>query len=358
MKYFGKKLVIAVAGTAVLAASVMGCASKLENTEVVVTVGKEEIPAGVANFYARFQQAQYETYYSSFMGEDMWSKEVEDGVTYEESTKESLLELLENMYLLEAHAAEYEVELSEEELSKIEKAADKFVEDNVLEDKAIVSGDKEYVQRVLELLTIQSKMEAPMKEGVDQEVSDEEAAQKSMEYVLFSYSNTDEEGNTVNLTDEEKTELQETAQKFVDKIKEDKSTDLKAAAEAAGYELQTATFDGESTNPSADVVAAADALKEGELTDLIVTDYGCYVAKVTSMLDREATDAKKKEIIDEREQKQYDDLLETWRKDTEITVDKKVWNKISFEKQGVTMKQEEEEPYAVNSDNADESETE
>ena len=43
-----------------------------------------------------------------------------------------------------------------------------------------------------------------MREGVNEEVSDEEAAQKSMEYVYFSYTSTDESGSVTELTDEEK----------------------------------------------------------------------------------------------------------------------------------------------------------
>ena len=53
---------------------------------------------------------------------------------------------------------------------------------------------------------------------------------------------------------------------------------------------------------------AADALENvGDVTSLIETDDGVYVAKLTSKLDREATDQKKKEIVEERKQKQYED---------------------------------------------------
>ncbi|MFQ9345301.1 MAG: hypothetical protein ACLR2O_06650 [Coprococcus sp.] len=42
---------------------------------VVVKAGDEEITAGVANFYARYTQAQYETYFASYFGgDDMWTK--------------------------------------------------------------------------------------------------------------------------------------------------------------------------------------------------------------------------------------------------------------------------------------------
>ena len=108
---------------------------------------------------------------------------------------------------------------------------------------------------------------------------------------------------------------------------------------AAGLTAQTATFDSESTSPDKDLIAAADALtNEGDVTDIIETENGIYIAKLTSLLDREATDSKKESIVSERKQEQYDSLLDQWKKDTKIKEEKKVWKKISFEKQGVTIK--------------------
>ena len=53
------------------------------------------------------------------------------------------------------------------------------MEDNALEDKELVSAEEEYVKEFLGLMTVQAKMEAPMKEGVDEEVADEEAIAKA-----------------------------------------------------------------------------------------------------------------------------------------------------------------------------------
>ena len=334
-----------VAGALALT-SLTGCTS-FDNDDAVATVGKEEIPAGVANFYARMQQAQYETYYAPMMGttgEALWQQEMEEGKTYEESTKETLLLNLENLYLIRQHAEEYEVALTEEDTKAIEEAAKKFDEDNALEEKEAVSGYKKYIEEYLELVTIQSRMDPKMKEGVNEEVSDEEAAQKSMKYVYFPYSTTDADGNTKDLTEDEKKELKKTAQTFADTLKVSETKDIDALAQKGGYEVKTTTFDSESTAPNADLVKALDALTtEGDVTDVIESDYGIYVGKLTSLLDREATDTEKTNIVAQRKQEQYDSLLADWRKETEITENKKVWNKIDFEKQGVTAKQSDDQ---------------
>ena len=345
MVRFGKKAAVLVAAGTLTAMSVTGCSGSINTDAVVVTVGGEEITLGVANFYARLTQGQYETYYADLMGmtaEAMWTQEAEGDKTYEETTKEALLESLENLYLISQHAEEYEVSLSEDEQKAIEEAVKQFDEDNTDDVKAIVSGYRKDVQKYLELVTISQKMTDKMKEGVDEEVSDEEAAQKAMQYVYFSYSTTDEEGNSLDLSDEEKESLKETAQTFCDAVKA--GTDVETAAADAGVEVQTATFDAESTIPDTALVAAADALaNEGDVTEVTETENGLYVAKLTSLLDREATDAEKQNIIEERKQEQYDSLLAQWREDTEIKVDEKVWKKVDFIDYGVTVITSEEE---------------
>ena len=88
--------------------------------------------------------------------------------------------------------------------------------------------------------------------------------------------------------------------------------------------MQTATFDSESSTLNADLLKGGRCAGKCRGRDkLIETDDGIYVAKLTSKLDREATDQKKKEIVEERKQKQYEDQVETWRKETDIKVDKK-----------------------------------
>ena len=84
-------------------------------------------------------------------------------------------------------------------------------------------------------------------------------------------------------------------------------------------------------SPDADLIAAADALEaEGDVTDVIETDSGLYVARLTSLLDRDATDQEKQNIVEQRRQDQYDSLLEDWRDAADITVNEKVWAKVDL----------------------------
>ena len=345
MMRFGKRAaVLAIAG--VFGASCMtGCSGSLDTDAVVATVGGEDITLGVANFYARMQQGQYETYYAGMLGstpEEMWTQEYTEGTTMGDETKNSVLEMLEDLYVISQHAEEYDAALTEDEEKAISDAAAQFDADNTDEAKEAVSGYRKDVEKLLELLTIQTKMEDSMKEGVDEEVSDEEAAQKGMQYVFFSFTTTDDAGNSAEMTDDEKEELRAAAQDFDDQVKD--GDDFESAAESSGVEVRTTTFDSESTSPDADLIAAVDALEaEGDVTDVIETDSGLYVAELTSLLDRDATDQEKENIVEQRRQDQYDSLLEEWRDAADITVNEKVWDKVDFEDQGVTIITSDEE---------------
>ena len=345
MMRLGKRAAAVTAAGVLAAVSVTGCSGSIDTDAVVATVGDEEITLGVANFYARLTQGEYETYYASMMGmtaEDMWAQEYDEDTTFEEQIKDSVMESLEDMYVLSQHAADYDIALTEEEESAISDAAEQFEADNTDAAKEAVSGYKKDIEKVLELVTIQNKMDSAMKEGVDEEVSDEEAAQKSMQYVLFSYTTTDDSGNSTELTDEEKEELKTTAQSLADRTAA--GEEFATVAEELGAEAQTATFDSESTSPNEDLIAAADALQnEGDVTELVETDSGIYVAELTSLLYREATDAEKESIVEQRRQDQFDSLLEEWKDAIEIEVNDRVWNKVDFIDQGVTVVTPEEE---------------
>ena len=163
-------------------------------------------------------------------------------------------------------------------------------------------------------------MRTAIQAGADTEVSDEEAAQKSMDYVFISYQTKDDSGNSKDVSDDEKAQLKSQAEAIASGLKE--GGDLNALAEEQGATVQTLTFDKDTTSPDEDLIKAADALGEGESTDMIES-----------------------KIVQERQTKLYDDTVKKWRKKADIKVHKGVWKKVSFQKVSVKMKTETQTPY-------------
>ena len=322
-----RALILALAG--IMAASLIGCGSRKDDA-VVVKAGDEEITAGVANFYARYTQAQYETYFASYLGgDDMWSRNASDGKTYEESIKETLLDDLKNMALLEEHMEDYDVKLTKADKKAINDAAKEFDKANSQKKKDKVSGSKENVKRV---------MRAAIVADANVKVMDEEATQKHMQYVEFDYSTTSDSSSSSDTTvsEAEKKKTKETEEAFAKGAKT--AEDFAAYATEQGTEAKDATFDSDSVSPSKEVVKAADKLGEGETTDVIEGDTACYVAKVTSLNDKTATETKKQSMITDKQDKYYKKVLKKWKKEEKITVHKGSWNKISFTKLSVKAK--------------------
>ena len=320
MKKFTKKAIALVAVAALTLATFVGCSVK--DSEVVATVDGAEITAGLANFYVRYQQSSIESMYSSYYGDTFWTMEVEDGMTFEESVKKSVMETLQELYILKLHTDDYKVALTDEDKAAIDKAAEAFVSANSDKVKEQISGNKEVVAEYLELVAIATKMDKAIKADVDTEVSDEE-------------------GSTSELSAEQKAEKKIQAEAFLKSAKENGS--LETFAKQAGNESKTLTFDSKSTDISEDAIKAADKLAEKEFTELIEAQDGYYVIQLESTFDREATDAEKDNIIETRKTELYTKVVDEWKEEADVEVFKSVWRKIDISVLKITAKEEKKE---------------
>ena len=91
MKQWKKRGIVMATVFSLAAASLAGCAGNVNPEETLVTVGDTEVSYGVVNYYARLQQAQYESYYASMLGttgEAFWSQAGSDGKNYADTIKE------------------------------------------------------------------------------------------------------------------------------------------------------------------------------------------------------------------------------------------------------------------------------
>lgn len=332
-KNFGKKLKCLAISAMACAVLVTGCANKTDLNEAVAVINGEELPLGMAKFYAKIQQVTYETYYGSLFGEDMWSQSFDGTTTFGDSTREGVLEELKQMYIINQHAAEYNVSLSEEDNKKIEETAAKFMKDNSSDAKTAMGADEEQIKKFLSLYTVQGRVTDAILEGVDREVSDEEAAQKTISYVVLSAEGeADEEGNTAEPTEEELANKKAEATK----LSEDSiaSGDFEATVTNAGLTSSKTSYkNAEDEDASLDsaVLAAADELSDGETSDVIETEDGFYVVNMVSTFDKDATETRKAEIISERESEYFENLYSGWEEASEITINEKAWAKVQFD---------------------------
>ena len=343
MKKISKKAAAVTLVGVMAMGALTGCGEKnVDGTKTVATVDGTEVPMGILSLMVRESQAQAEAMYASFMGGStdyqIWNTEVEDGgMTYGEQAVQESLESLELMYILKEKAADYKVEVTEDDQKAIAEAASKFMGDNTEETLEILGVTEDQVKTYLELKTYEQRMHDPIVADADTNVTDEEAQQSSFTYVSINTNESD---------DDEKKNQKEDAQKLLDEMKKDPSADFDAAAKKINdkYVSLSGTFDtkadeetdedkpedesssniGTSSYPD-EVLKVLRTLKDGEMgPDVIETDTGYYVVRLDKKIDEEATADKKDSLIEVRKENFYTETTDKWKEDAKITEDKKV----------------------------------
>lgn len=271
-----RKAVIFALSAGLVLTSLAGCSKKetFDTEATALTVNDETLSVGVVNFAVRYSQSYYEDMYASFGVTDPFNQDLfGTGSTMGESTKSSVVSGLTHTLLAEQKMEEYGVSITDEDKTKITEAATAFMEANDEEVLEALGATQEIVERYLELSMIQSKMETAMSADVDTEVSDEEAAQRKIEYVFFAPV-TEEETEAVEAETDGETEA---ADAEAETVAEDESeapeatetegatlTEEETARTQAAAETEAETEEGSEAEEAAGTEAQTAAEEETE----------------------------------------------------------------------------------------------
>ena len=332
MKEMAKRTAVAALAGVMSVGMLTGCGSKtLDGTKTVATVDGTDIPLGVVSLYAREQQQQTTSMYLSFMGsaDNIWDQTADEdsGETYGDQAVTSSLESIEKMYILKEKAADYNVELTDDDETAIADAASQFMAANSEDTIKELGVTEDQVKTLLELQTIQKKMYDPVVAEGNITVSDDEANQTTFTYVSISTSGTDEDKET----------KKEQAQEILDKMKEDPTADMSEVAKNVddSYSAVQGNFttkegedDEEDSTGAAypdEVLSVLRGLKDGEVADdIIETDTGYYVVRLDKINDEDATASKRESLQNSKESTYYTDTTNQWLDDADVKVVKKV----------------------------------
>ena len=238
-----------------------GCSKKesFDAAAPAITVDDATASAGLLKFAVHYMQSQYETMYANFgytgiINQDIYGT----GSTLGDSIKDGMTEELTHLLLAEQHMEEYGLSLSEEQKKAAADAAAAFIADNDAEVLEKMSADQETVERYLELVTIQSMVEEAMTADVDTEVSDEEAAQRKIQYTLFTVA-AEKESETEEITEGISESVTEAAA-----VAEEESEAFETAALTENDTARTKAADETETAEEAESEAASEIETETE----------------------------------------------------------------------------------------------
>ena len=344
-----KKLsrIVCVAAAAVLSVSMLaGCGN--DGAKTAITVNGENIPYGEAIFMLRSNQAEvyYQMMSSGFYGSGtLWDDEYtpegqEEPGTYGQYFKDSITDEICELVLMRQKAGDYGVALDETDIANTENLAEKFMESNG--DTAKNLGmTKEYVADMLKLTALRPKMKDALTVDVDTNVSDEEADMTTVTYLRLPYAEEEEaeaaEGTEDTEEGEEETapaktneELRADCEKVLEQFREFGETDydaLNEMADAVNEDFFGMTYSyAPSESVFGDAVNEAIAsLSDGEVYDGVIedTDY-YYLIRLDKLHDPEKIESKKQQIIEQRRTDLFEETIQGWLDEAEVTEDK-IW---------------------------------
>lgn len=315
------------AGLCTAALLLSGCNGINDSATLIdVNNGEGKITLGYGNFVARYTQATYDKYYLQYYGNDYWKGKFDedDDETMEETVKGDVIDTLEEQYASRAHAADYDVELSDEETAEIEKAAKQFLEDNTDEIIDEMGATEEYVVEMLTNDTYEEKVKEAVREERNKKLKDKDVVQNSFSYVELDSDSDDENPKT----DEE---LRAAAERIA------KADDFDAAVKEEGFEVETDYYTAAGT---VDEIVEEEGYdknvtkvfmgltQEGEVSEAVETKGGgdFYVFR----LDKLGDDDKTEEVRNDKLDEYYYDKLDEWVDETEWEVNEKQWAKVRF----------------------------
>ena len=268
-------------------------------------------------------QDQYEDVY----GSEIWDRKI-DGVRLEDNIKEMALSKMAQVKAINLLAKEKGIQLDEDELALVEEATDTYY--NSLNDTEIekMGIDRNTIKKLYSEYALSEKLYRYIISDINPEISDDEARTITVQHILIKTYNLDEDGNRQDYSTYAKEDAYRRAEEVLKMVREDGADFEEIAAEYSEDNVITYSFGkGEM---DAVFENAAFNLGNGEISDIVTTEYGYHIIKCLSTFNREVTDANKVKIVEERRNEafgdEYDHYVESLTKD----LNNELWEQVSF----------------------------
>ena len=318
MKHFSKILALCLAAVMFFA----GCGSNSAyDTQVAATYGDKSIMLDEANFWLRYYQMSYSSYYSFYTYyygyTDIWTQVPGQrtqnlGETLKENTMAEVLQA----FILSDHAKDYDVSLSEAELSKISTFADDVMKDETM--SALVKDSALTKEKVVNWVTARCQA-IKVYEGVKAQapnvsVSDADADSFSLNYFIVSSSSSAKESafNKDAVKDDKDLSGEELANRIKAELEGGKEfSQLKTAL--SSLTANTLSYRHADTENASILYKQGKDLKDD---DVIVykNDSTWYVIQCVSAHDEHATEHAREDLEDEQRDAYFNTVYADWAK--------------------------------------------
>ncbi len=276
-------------------------------------------------------------------------KEILEKISADQDTVERYLELLTVQSMMqEAMGSDVDTEVSDEEAAQ-RRITYALFEANT-EEESELESEEETEEWILD------ETEKFAEEAMPEETSvPEEAETASLTENEATKTQAADETETENFWDaEELTEMEEEtetetedpalaaakreasakAEQLIARLQDNPDEDFETAMQEIDPDatFNSITFGEGDADYRAELLEATDGLADGTLVDYPVeADSGYYVVRLDTQLDREATDAEKEYIVEQRKSDRVEELYTEWEEAAEISNDDEVLAEINFD---------------------------
>ena len=314
-----RKFITLCIAVALFSSTLTGCT--IGNTEIVLnmnSVGRNHVFSINGNKCtkeeARLYLCNYQNIYGSAYGLNLWDydySKIEEGASLEDYVKDVTLSELANIMCMEQLAKQQELTLTEEELQKVNAAADEYYKSLSRKEISYIGLDKNELKSFYEKYALAQKLYNSLTQGINEEVSDDEARVIRIQQIYVK-------------SEETATQVQ---QKLVNGEKFDS---LASNYNEAGV-IERNLARGEYPEVVDNVVFHLD---NGEESDMITTEQGYYFIKCLNKFDEELTEANKENIIVKRRKEQFDDKYIEFVETSQFELNESVWDDIKVDTSG------------------------
>lgn len=274
----------------------------------VFRIGRSSCTLPEFMVYLTNTQNQYENVY----GEQIWNVEL-DGVTLEDNIKDIVLAKLAQIKTMYLMARERDVELDEADLQRVEKAAETYYQSLSEQELQVMGVDRETIRQLYTEYAMAEKVYNQIIEGINPEISDDEARTITIEHILIRTYTTDGTGKRIEYSDSMKRDCYEQIQKLRQQAVDGEAEFAELAARYSDDENLSYSF--RKGEIDATLEEEAFRLGNGEISDVIELEGGYHLIRCISTFDREETDANKLKIVEERRNevfgREYDAFVDT-----------------------------------------------
>lgn len=323
----------------ILGISMVGCSSKVNKDENIATVNGSGIIVGNYEKVLGLNKQSMEAYY----GNTIWDQEIEEGVKYKDKFKEMILDQMIYTEVIYEAAKKENLLPTEEEVNKSIEEFNTSIKDNdaykkQLKELGIDDNFLKYqFERNLASDNYKEKFNKDnsvtndeMKKYYDENKDDFYIDQVEASHILIKTIDDEDK----KLSDEKKAEAKKKAEEVLAKAKA--GEDFSELAKEYSQDTVSAKNGGdlgffkkgEMVKPFEE---AAFSMKVGEISDLVESDFGYHIIKVTDKEDRQKTFDEVKEAIRKTLQdEKCDAQVEKLKEEAKVEKNEEILEKVNI----------------------------